>query len=68
MPRQSFFEDIRSHHISSLCKEKRHSDCDGWVPRKEFNGHDHECSCHCHLTIAERMRLKARKQINPRYK
>jgi len=46
MPRKDFFTEIRTHYISPECKERRHSDCDGWVPRKDFNGHDKACSCH----------------------
>jgi hypothetical protein len=66
MPRKSFFEDIRSDHISTECKERRHADCDGWVQRKEFYEHDKPCDCHCHLSMAQRMRLKARKEIDKR--
>lgn len=68
MPRQSFFEDLRKHYVSRECKDRRHSACDGYVPREDFAGHDHECDCFCHLTMAERMRLKARKELNKRWR
>lgn len=68
MPRKSFFEDLRKHYESLECKERRHSDCDGYVSREDFTGHDHNCDCHCHLTMAQRMRLKVRKEINQRFR
>jgi hypothetical protein len=49
----------RPTFISPACKEKHHDECDGWVPRKEWNEHDQECDCYCHLTMAQRLRIKA---------
>lgn len=68
MPRKNFFTEFHIQVTSINCVEQRHSDCDGYVPREEFTGHDKPCSCHCHLTMAERMRLKSRKETHPRYK
>jgi len=59
---------MKSHYISAACKSRRHKECDGTVPRQEWNQHDHECDCHCHLTMAQRMRLKAMKEIDKRRK
>jgi hypothetical protein len=33
---------------SQECKAKRHSDCDGYVQRKEWFEHDQPCECECH--------------------
>ena len=36
------------HYFSNECKAKRHTDCDGYVPRGYDEAHDHECECICH--------------------
>ena len=35
------------HYKSTECKCARHSDCDGYVPRKYDEPHDHLCDCNC---------------------
>jgi hypothetical protein len=62
MPRQEFFTEIRSTHISAECRAGRHADCDGIAYPKEWNGNQHDCGCSHHLTAEERARRKAQRQ------
>lgn len=66
MPRKVFFKEINARHVSQECKDKRHDDCDGYVPRTEFNRHDHECDCRCHLTPSQRARIKVGNELDRR--
>jgi hypothetical protein len=66
MPRKTFFKEINAHHVSRECKEKRHSDCDGWYYPEEWNQPQPSCSCSCHLTKTQRERAKVGKELDRR--
>jgi hypothetical protein len=39
---------IPPKYTSEECKHRRHSDCDGWVPRGYDEPYDHPCDDLCH--------------------
>lgn len=39
---------------SQECKEERHDECDGTIPRAFDEPHDLTCACQCHDTKDER--------------
>ena len=57
MANKRFLGEVKTRHVSTECKAKRHRDCDGYVPRKEFNEHDHPCDCDCHNPFEKRKPL-----------